>query len=113
MIAMPILLESLVAVLLVVTLGYCVVLERRIRAFRRDQSDLRLLIAELDRATDQAEKAVLGLSQTTHEARESLDWRLNDARALTRSMTLMARTTSKHAGGRPRRKAKPVGEMAG
>lgn len=113
MIAMPILLESLVAVLLVVTLGYCVVLERRIRTFRQDQDDLRSLIAELDRATGQAEKAVLGLSVTTREAQESLDHRLNDARALTRSMAMMARTNSRHAGGAPRRKAKPIEEMAG
>jgi hypothetical protein len=114
MIAMPVVLESAVALLLVVTLGYCVVLERRIRGFRHDQQALRELIAELDGATARAERAVAGLSQTTREVRAELDSRISDARSLTRSIAMIARTTSRHAATPGRRgRNGPAAEAAG
>ena len=94
---MPIVLESAVAILLAVTLGYCVVLERRMRVFRNDQEALRALVTELDEATERAERAVAGLSQTTRDVHETLDHRIAEARALTRSMAMIARAASKHA----------------
>jgi len=100
---LPMLLESVVAVLLAVTLCYCVVLERRMRAFRNDQAALVQLIAELDSATGRAERAVLGLSATTREAEEGLEQKIGEARNLTRSLAMMARAGSRHAGAPARR----------
>ena len=112
MTALPVFLESVVALLLLVTLGYCFVLERRMRAFRNDQEALRALIAELDSATGRAERAVIGLSETTKEAQRGLEGRISDARNLTRSLSMLARTTSKHSVSRARAAAKPANGAA-
>lgn len=90
MIELPVLLEGAVAVLLAITVGYCIVLERRMRIFNAGRESLELLVAGLDSATTRAERAVVGLSQTTGEAQVALEQRIEEARMLTRSLALMA-----------------------
>ncbi|MFV2092614.1 MAG: DUF6468 domain-containing protein [Hyphomicrobiales bacterium] len=85
---LPIVVEGAVAVLLLVTAGYCVFLERRISAFKADQQDLRSLVSELDRAVERAQASITGLGNTTREAEKALDDRLIEARVLTKTLTL-------------------------
>jgi hypothetical protein len=71
--------ESLVAVLLVVTIGYCVVLNRRLRRLRADEMSLKATISELITATEIAERAVGGLKIVVRECDQDLGERLHSA----------------------------------
>ena len=53
--------EGTVAVLLMVTIGYCVVLNKRLLRLRADEMSLKATISELITATEIAERAVSGL----------------------------------------------------
>ena len=68
--------ESLVALLLLLTIGYCVILNRRLKRLRADEMALKATISELITATDIAERAVAGLKVTAHECEGTLGERL-------------------------------------
>lgn len=53
-----IIVEALVAGLLAVTIGYCVIVNRKLESLRADKSDLRAIIRDLYAATGHAEKAI-------------------------------------------------------
>ena len=53
--------ESVVAVLLTVTIGYCVILNKRLRRLKADEMSLKATISELITATEIAERAIGGL----------------------------------------------------
>ncbi len=55
--------ESLVAVLLMVTIGYCMLLNTRLKRLKADEHSLKATIAELITATEIAERAIGGLEQ--------------------------------------------------
>ena len=71
--------EGTVAVLLVVTIGYCFLLDRRLRRFRADESLLKATIGELITATEIAERAIAGLKITVRECDQNLGDRLRAA----------------------------------
>jgi len=71
--------EGTVAILLVVTIGYCCLLNRRLRRFRADEQSLRATIAELITATEIAERAIAGLKVTVRECDQNLGERLRAA----------------------------------
>jgi Domain of unknown function (DUF6468) len=73
------LIESLVAVLLTLTIGYCLILNRRLKRLRADESSLRATIAELVSATQIAERAIEGLQTTVRECDATLGERLRTA----------------------------------
>jgi len=104
MMTLPLVVEGAVVILLLVTICYCALLERRIRAFTNSSASLSHLVAELDRATKQAETAVGGLVLTTKSAEEALEGRLREARHLTRALALgnrgQAAKKRKSSGGR-------------
>lgn len=110
MTSLPVILEAVVAVLLFVTAGYCLVLERRIRSFRADQESLQRLVSELDSATRRAERAIAGLGQTTRDAQKGLDRRIGEARMLTRTMTAKTGSATEKPGRG--RMARPNGRIA-
>ena len=64
--------ESLVAVLLLFTIGYCMTLNTRLKRLRSDEQSLRATIAELITATEIAERAINGLKITVRECDENL-----------------------------------------
>ena len=68
--------ESLVAVLLMLTIGYCMLLNRRLKRLRADELSLKATISELITATEIAERAVAGLKVTAHECEGTLGERL-------------------------------------
>lgn len=91
-------LEGLVAVLLIVTIFYCVILDRRIRSFKAEQINLAELVAQLSSATANAEVAVAGLKITTEEADDELDGKLKKARSLSEELAFMVETGNNLAG---------------
>lgn len=58
-------LESLVAVLLVVSIGYCFILNRRLAALRNGQNEMHLVVRSLNEAT---EKARLGMEKLQRDS---------------------------------------------
>lgn len=74
--------EVVVAALLVLTIGYCMVLNRRLTRLRADEEVLRATIAELITATEIAERAILGLKATASACETSLGGRMKAAEAL-------------------------------
>lgn len=86
--------EILLILLLLATVGYCMVLNGRLARLRTSQDDLRLIISELGAATQTAETAIRGLKVTTEEADERLTDKLHKAQLLTRELTVLAETAS-------------------
>jgi hypothetical protein len=71
--------ESVVAVLLMVTIGYCIVLNKRLRRLKADEMSLKATISELITATEIAERAIGGLKITVRECDQDLGERLRMA----------------------------------
>lgn len=78
--------EGLVAVLLVITIGYCWTLNRRLQRLRADEEVLRATISELMTATEIAERAILGLKTTAAEADKTLGSRLGQAETMSTTL---------------------------
>jgi len=74
--------ESLVAVLLLTTIGYCVLLNRRLKRLKADEQAMRGIIAELVTATEIAERAIGGLKMTVRECDQNLGSQLDTGAAL-------------------------------
>ena len=68
--------EGLVAILLMVTIGYCMILNSRLKRLKADERALKATIAELITATEMAERAVAGLRTTARECESTLGERL-------------------------------------
>lgn len=68
--------ESLVAILLLLTILYCVRLNRQLRLLKADEQTLKATIAELITATEIAERAIAGLKLTARECDQGLGERL-------------------------------------
>ncbi len=71
--------ESLVAVLLMLTIGYCMLLNTRLKRLKADESSLKATIAELVTATEIAERAIGGLKLTVRDVNEHLGNQLASA----------------------------------
>src|SRR5207237_10517312 len=64
--------ESLVAVLLILTIGYCMLLNKRLKRLKADEHSLKATIGELITATEIAERAIGGLKHTVRDVNENL-----------------------------------------
>jgi len=71
--------EILVALLLALTIGYCMLLNRQLKRLRSDEHSLRATISELVTATEIAERAIAGLKLTVEECEAGLGARLRSA----------------------------------
>jgi Domain of unknown function (DUF6468) len=71
--------ESLVAILLVLTIGYCMLLNARLKRLKADEHSLKATIAELITATEIAERAIGGLKHTVRDVNENLGRQLSAA----------------------------------
>jgi Domain of unknown function (DUF6468) len=76
------LIDCVVAILLVLTIGYCMMLNRRLKLLKADEQSLRATISELVTATEIAERAIGGLKITVHECDMGLGERLRKAERL-------------------------------
>ena len=71
--------ESLVAILLMLTIGYCILLNARLKRLKADEHSLKATIAELITATEIAERAIGGLKLTVRDVNENLGNQLTSA----------------------------------
>jgi hypothetical protein len=71
--------ETTVAILLALTICYCVMLNRRLKLLKADEQSLRATISELVTATEIAERAIGGLKLTVAECERGLGARLASA----------------------------------
>src|SRR5437763_3558766 len=78
--------ESLVAILLIVTIGYCMLLNKRLTRLKADEHSLRATIAELITATEIAERAIGGLKHTVRDVNENLGGQLASAEEMAREL---------------------------
>jgi hypothetical protein len=74
-----IVIESLVAMLLMLTIGYCIVLNARLKRLKADEHSLKATIGELITATEIAERAIGGLKHTVRDVNEHLGNQLTSA----------------------------------
>jgi hypothetical protein len=74
-----IIVESAVAILLALTIGYCVILNQRLKRLHQDKDALRQMVADLVGATNLANQAIKELKSTAVEADLSLTARLDEA----------------------------------
>lgn len=81
-------LELVVVGLLIITVGYCYVLNNRLKRLRSAQDDMRMVIHDLNKATQHAENAVAGLKITAEEAERKLGDKLHKAKLLTHNLAL-------------------------
>ena len=77
--SLGIVIESLVAVLLMLTIGYCMVLNKRLKRLKADEHSLKATFAELITATEIAERAIGGLKHTVRDVNEHLGSQLTAA----------------------------------
>jgi len=76
---LPLTIESMVAVLLLLTILYCVRLNGQLSRLKADESVLKSIITELVTATENAERAISGLKATVRETEDTLGARLKHA----------------------------------
>jgi hypothetical protein len=101
--------EGLVAILLVLTIGYCIVLNSRLKMLKSDEQALKATISELITATEIAERAIAGLKLTVRDCDLSLGERLRNAehlsgeiaRQLDEGKTVLERLTRIALAARP------------
>jgi len=76
---LPLTIESLVAILLLLTILYCIRLNEQLKRLKANGATMQQTIAELVTATESAERAIAGLKATVREADETLGERLRAA----------------------------------
>lgn len=84
--------ELIVAGLLATTIGYCVLLNRRLAGLRANERVLRETIVELVGATENAERAIAGLRTTVKDCEANLGDRIRTAERFTAEMDKQLRT---------------------
>lgn len=84
--------ESLVAILLLITIGYCTLLNRRLTLLKADEQSLRGTIAELVTATEIAERAIQGLKLTVRECDQNLSGQLQTGTELSEKLAAQIST---------------------
>lgn len=79
--------EGLVAVLLLLTIAYCVVLNSKLRRLKADEHALKATIGELITATEIAERAIAGLKVTVRDCDQNIGERLRTAERFSADIT--------------------------
>jgi hypothetical protein len=74
--------ESMVAALLLLTIGYCMLLNSRLKRLKADEHSLKATIGELITATEIAERAIGGLKHTVRDVNEHLGSQISAANHL-------------------------------
>lgn len=88
-------LDGLIIVLLAATIGFCVLLDRRLAALRQAQAELARFAAALNEATGHAEAGVRQLKAVAESLGKDLEAKIEKARSVSDDLSFMAR----HGGG--------------
>jgi len=86
---LALILDAIVAVLLITTIGYAVVLNRRLGALRNAKSEIEVLVAQFVESTDKAGSGIESLKDETRRSGEALQDKLNAARGLADDLTFL------------------------
>jgi hypothetical protein len=81
--------DAIVAILLVATIGYSVVLNRRLTAVRSDREKFEDVIRNLGAATQRADAAVANLRTAADDSGRRLDKKIDEARGLSDDLAYM------------------------
>lgn len=81
-----IVIEGLVAILLLLTIGYCMLLNTRLKRLKADEHSLKATIGELITATEIAERAIGGLKHTVRDVNENLGNQLTSAAQMSQQL---------------------------
>ncbi|MBL4758800.1 MAG: chemotaxis protein [Rhizobiales bacterium] len=81
-----ILVDGLVSGLLILTIGYCIALNRRLKMLRADEATLKQTIGELIRAAARAENAISGLRAAAGETESALTDQTREANLLSQRL---------------------------
>lgn len=81
--------DAVVALLLIATIGYSVVLNRRLTAVRADRDKFDELVRNLNTASQRAETAVANLRGSADEVGRRLEKKIDEARALSDDLVYM------------------------
>jgi Domain of unknown function (DUF6468) len=82
------LVETMVSILLLLTILYCVRLNKQLRLLKADEQSLRATISELVTATEIADRAIAGLKSTMQEGEQNLGKRLERGEQLASELDL-------------------------
>ena len=82
------LVETMVSILLLLTILYCVRLNKQLRLLKADEGSLRATISELVTATEIAERAIAGLKSTMHQGEKLLGEKLERGETLAAELDL-------------------------
>ena len=112
--------ETMVSILLLMTILYCVRLNKQLRLLKADEQSLRITISELVTATEIAERAIAGLKQTMREGEQVLSARLQRSEELSNEIeqqmkgaeSLLAKLTRIATAGRQVEPAAPAAPAA-
>jgi hypothetical protein len=84
--AFALIIEGLVAILLALTIWYCMLLNKRLTRLKADEQALKATISELITATEIAERAIAGLKLTVRDCDQNLGERLRTAERFSADM---------------------------
>ena len=82
------LVETMVSVLLLLTILYCVRLNKQLRLLKADENSLRATISELVTATEIADRAIAGLKSMMHQGEQALSEKLERGEVLATELDL-------------------------
>lgn len=82
------LVETMVSILLLLTILYCVRLNKQLRLLKADENSLRATISELVTATEIAERAIAGLKSMMHQGEQTLSEKLERGEVLAAELNL-------------------------
>ncbi len=106
------LLDGVVAVLLIATIVYCIVLYRQLSRVRNAQQEMHALIASFDHATSRAQAGIGELKRTNDEIVKSLQSEMSKGRILADELAILTesgnRLASRIEGGLTDRPANDV-----
>ncbi len=90
-------LDAFVAVLLLVAVVYCLILNRRLTALRASQTEMRKLLSAFAKAARKAENSVRNLKTANDHIGGALDLQMMDAKSLTDELDLMTQSGNRLA----------------
>jgi hypothetical protein len=105
--ALGLVIEGMVALLLLLTIGYCTVLNQRLKRLRTDEGSLRAMIGELVAATEKAERAIGRLKQTVQESDHTLGDRIRAAERLATALEQRIDAGGRALGGARHARSEP------
>src|ERR1700733_4725976 len=82
-------LNILIVALLVVTIGYCWLLNRRIRVLQDSKSELAQLLKHFDESTQRASESIIALQVASKKIGENIQFRIDKANYLMDDLSFM------------------------